>query len=77
MKTCGKGTREEIKLIGGNIYQLDRPGFPFDRDLYFYSENGNNLINLESGSVWSVGNGTAGYRFTDVTDQYCLAKVEK
>ena len=78
MKICEEKTESKFKTvyIPGHIYRR-KEGKYMDQ-LYFANYSGL-LSNLRDGSGWAntdqFGN-TGGEGFEDVTDQYCLKKIE-
>lgn len=76
---------EEVKegyqhpeLIPGHLYKKD--GGIYEREIYMYCKFSGFLVALNDGAEWNTDKkspfGTGEFKWTDVTDQYCLKKVK-
>lgn len=76
MKICTEGDTKKSdipELIGGHIYQFE------NGKIYIYNFRTRSLISLHDGAIWRYRSSFGGYgeKFKDVTDKYCLMKIEK
>lgn len=79
MKICDKEkTTGRPPLIGGHIYVFKSTG-PYSQQPYLYYSIGNTLVNMRSGLSWSCDDGFGGGDevWEDVTDKYCLKRIEE